>query len=131
MKIKKIYIEEVRENYIDKENIVKNYIFTVILKKGLHKKRYKFLTNLPYFSIAYVSDYGYYNAPNDKEENRKILILAYGELKKRLAELELEYYFKQQDREEEERRILEEREKESRIIKVGEQVTIEKYLKNK
>lgn len=131
MKIKQIWLEDVRQTYVDQENFIKNYTFTITLKRGLFTEDYKFITNLPHFTIAYLSERGYCEAPTDKKENRKILILAYGALKKQLAEWELEYQFEEQDRKEKEKRLQEQREKELGIIKVGEQVTIEKYLKNK
>lgn len=126
MKIKNIWIEDVRTTYVNQEEKIDNFTFVIVFKKGLSKKYYKFMTNFPHFKICYLQERGFENAPTDKEENRKILQLAYGELKKQLATWELFADFRKEDEEEERKR----KEEEQGKIKIGEQVTFEKYLKN-
>ena len=126
MKIKNIWIEDVRATYVNQEEKIDNFTFIVIFQKGLSKKYYKFMTNFPHFKICYLQERGFEVAPTDREENRKILQLAYGELKKLLATWELQADFRKQDEEEERKR----KEEEQGKIKIGEQVSFEKYLKN-
>ena len=85
MKIKNIWIEDIRTNYVNQKEKIDNFTFVIVFKKGLSKKYYKFMTNFPYFKICYLQERGFEIAPTDREENRKILQLAYGELKKLLA----------------------------------------------
>ena len=68
--------------------------------------------------------------PQEKLQSEALLTLIYGEVKKYLGRQEMIYYFKEQrkkEREEEERK---QREEEEKRIKLGEQITFEKYLKN-
>lgn len=126
MKIKDIWIEDVRTTYVNQEEKIDNFTFIVIFQKGLSKKYYKFMTNFPHFKICYLQERGFEVAPTDREENRKILQLAYGEFKKQLAVWELQADFRKEDEEEKRKR----REEEQGKIKIGEQVSFEKYLKN-
>ena len=98
MKIKNIWIEDVRATYVNQEEKIDNFTFIVIFQKGLSKKYYKFMTNFPHFKICYLQERGFEVAPTDREENRKILQLAYGELKKLLATWELQADFRKQVR---------------------------------
>lgn len=124
MKIDRILIEGKQPRYesLTSEKYLVNYQFIVRVRNGLKKEYYRFMTMEPYYKIAYVDC----KAPKDKEKNRKILTLAYGKLKEELAMVEMENYFNAQDAEEEKKR----REEEAGKIKPGEQVSIEKYLKN-
>lgn len=124
IKVDGIYIEGKQPRYesLISEKYLVNYNFVIRFKKGLKKYCYKFMTLEPYYKIAYVDC----KAPEDKEENRKHLILAYGALKNKLAQYEMFDYFEKQDEEEEKKR----KEEEAGKIKPGEQVSIEKYLKN-
>lgn len=126
MKIKNIWIEDIKTTYVNQEEKIDNFTFIVIFQKGLSKKYYKFMTNFPHFKICYLQERSFEVAPTDKEENRKILQLAYGELKKQLAMWELQADFRAEDEEKERKR----REEEQGKIKIGEQVSFEKYLKN-
>lgn len=124
MKIDKILIEGKQPRYesLTSEKYLVNYQFIVRVRNGLKKEYYRFMTMEPYYKIAYVDC----KAPKDREKSRKILALAYGKLKEELAIVEMENYFNAQDAEEEKKR----REEEAGKIKPGEQVSIEKYLKN-
>ena len=121
IKVNGIYIQGHQKHYT-KQKEYTNYTFVIRFKKGLKKYYYKFVTMEPFYKIAYLDC----EAPKNREENRGHLILAYGALKQALAQCEMIGYFDQQDAEEEKQRKEEEAEK----IKPGEQVSIEKYLKN-
>ena len=125
MKIKDFWIEDFEQYEVNEEKRT-NATFVMVLKKGLHKKYYRFKVYLPYIKICYLQDRGFENAPVDIKENREILTLAYGEFKKQLAMWELQADFRAEDEEKERKR----REEEQGKIKIGEQVSFEKYLKN-
>ena len=59
-----------------------------------------------------------------------MLTLIYGEVKKFLGRQEMIYYFKEQKRKEKEEEERKQREEEEKRIKLGEQISFEKYLKN-
>ena len=67
--------------------------------------------------------------PQEKLQREALLTLIYGEVKKFLGRQEMIYYFKEQRRKEREEEERKQREEEERKIKLGEQITFEKYLK--
>ena len=97
-----------------------------------HKKIYfKFLTNEKgnSFRIAFLnSPFGI--GEEYKELRRTVLIKTYSELHKMLAQWRIEGFFKEEDRKEQERLWKEEQERKAKEIKLGEQISIEKYLLN-
>ena len=68
--------------------------------------------------------------PQEKLQREALLTLIYGEVKKFLGRQEMIYYFKEQRRREKEEEERKQREEEEKRIKLGEQITFEKYLKN-
>ena len=68
--------------------------------------------------------------PQEKLQREALLTLIYGEVKKYLGRQEMIYYFKEQRRKEREEEERKQREEEEKRIKLGEQITFEKYLKN-
>ena len=68
--------------------------------------------------------------PQEKLQREALLTLIYGEVKKFLGRQEMIYYFKEQRRKEREEEERKQREEEEKKIKLGEQITFEKYLKN-
>ena len=68
--------------------------------------------------------------PQEKLQREALLTLIYGEVKKFLGRQEMIYYFKEQRRKEREEEERKQREEEEKRIKLGEQITFEKYLKN-
>ena len=68
--------------------------------------------------------------PQEKLQREALLTLIYGEVKKYLGRQEMIYYFKEQRRKEGEEQERKQREEEEKRIKLGEQITFEKYLKN-
>ena len=68
--------------------------------------------------------------PQEKLQREALLTLIYGEVKKFLGRQEMIYYFKEQRRKEKEEEERKQREEEEKRIKLGEQITFEKYLKN-
>ena len=99
-----------------------------IYKIGMKKYKCKFIAGEKLsFKCAFL-DGG--SIPQEKLQREALLTLIYGEVKKFLGRQEMIHYFKEQrrkEREEEERKQREEKEKR---IKLGEQITFEKYLKN-
>lgn len=68
--------------------------------------------------------------PQDRLQREALLTLIYGEVKKFLGKQEMIHYFKDQRRKEKEEQEKKQREEEEKRIKLGEQITFEKYLKN-
>ena len=68
--------------------------------------------------------------PQEKLQREALLTLIYGEVKKFLGRQEMIHYFKEQRRKEREEEERKQREEEEKRIKLGEQITFEKYLKN-
>ena len=68
--------------------------------------------------------------PQEKLQREALLTLIYGEVKKYLGRQEMIYYFKEQKRKEKEEEERKQREEEEKRIKLGEQISFEKYLKN-
>lgn len=83
-------------------------------------------TNIP--KVFYLEDNKSY-IPKDRLDNEALLVLIYGEIQKFKGKIEMINFFKIR-RIEEEKRKKEEEEKKKQIA-LGEQISFEKYLKNK
>lgn len=70
------------------------------------------------------------NVPEERLQREALLVLIYGEVQKFLGRQEMIYYFKEQRRKEKEEEERKQREEEEKRIKLGEQISFEKYLKN-
>ena len=99
-----------------------------IYKIGMKKYKCKFIAGEKLsFKCAFL-DGG--SIPQEKLQREALLTLIYGEVKKFLGRQEMIYYFKEQRRKEREEEERKQREEEEKRIKLGEQITFEKYLKN-
>lgn len=99
-----------------------------IYKIGLKKYKCKFIAGEKLsFKCAFLEGG---NIPEDRLQREALLVLIYGEVKKFLGKQEMIYYFKDQRRKEKEEQERKQREEEEKRIKLGEQITFEKYLKN-
>ena len=99
-----------------------------IYKIGMKKYKCRFIAGEKLsFKCAFLEGG---NIPQERLQREALLVLIYGEVQKFLGRQEMIYYFKEQrkrEREEEERK---QREEEEKRIKLGEQISFEKYLKN-
>ena len=68
--------------------------------------------------------------PADRLNREALLVLIYGEIQKYLGRTEMINYFREQRQKEEEEKRQKEEEERAKRIALGEQITIEKYLKN-
>lgn len=99
-----------------------------IYKIGLKRYKCKFIAGEKLsFKCAFLEGG---NIPEDRLQREALLVLIYGEVKKFLGKQEMIYYFKDQRRKEREEQERKQREEEEKRIKLGEQITFEKYLKN-
>ena len=99
-----------------------------IYKIGMKKYKCKFIAGEKLsFKCAFL-DGG--SIPQEKLQREALLTLIYGEVKKYLGRQEMIYYFKEQKRKEKEEEERKQREEEEKRIKLGEQISFEKYLKN-
>ena len=99
-----------------------------IYKIGMKKYKCKFIAGEKLsFKCAFL-DGG--SIPQEKLQREALLTLIYGEVKKFLGRQEMIYYFKEQRRKEREEQERKQKEEEEKRIKLGEQITFEKYLKN-
>ena len=99
-----------------------------IYKIGMKKYKCKFIAGEKLsFKCAFLEGG---NIPQEKLQREALLTLIYGEVKKFLGRQEMIYYFKEQRRKEKEEEERKQREEEEKRIKLGEQITFEKYLKN-
>ena len=99
-----------------------------IYKIGMKKYKCKFIAGEKLsFKCAFL-DGG--SIPQERLQREALLTLIYGEVKKFLGRQEMIYYFKEQRRKEKEEEERKQREEEEKRIKLGEQITFEKYLKN-
>ena len=99
-----------------------------IYKIGMKKYKCKFIAGEKLsFKCAFL-DGG--SIPQEKLQREALLTLIYGEVKKFLGRQEMIHYFKEQRRKEREEEERKQREEEEKRIKLGEQITFEKYLKN-
>jgi len=126
----KVKVLNILDYYTTRENAYRAEAWFTI---GLHKYYTEFLTNLSvgddFVPIAFLEGWGQ-KLPKDKEMQEKVRIEIYGELCKLLGKWEVEAFLRKQEqkRREEERKKKEEEEK--KTIKIGEQVTFEKWLAN-
>ena len=107
-------------------------IATYRLKGIKHKVKFcyseKAKIDIP--KVIYIECAGTY-IPKDRLDNEALLVLIYGEIRKFQGRIEMIQFFKlRKEKEEEEKRRKEKEEMEKRIA-LGEQITFEKYLKNK
>ena len=99
-----------------------------IYKIGMKKYKCKFIAGEKLsFKCAFLEGG---SIPQERLQREALLTLIYGEVKKFLGRQEMIYYFKEQRRKEREEEERKQREEEERKIKLGEQITFEKYLKN-
>ena len=70
------------------------------------------------------------NIPQERLQREALLVLIYGEVQKFLGRQEMIHFFKEKRKEEEEERRRKEEEEKAKKIALGEQISIEKYLKN-
>lgn len=99
-----------------------------IYKIGMKKYKCKFIAGEKLsFKCAFLEGG---NIPKEKLQREALLVLIYGEVKKYLGRQEMIYYFEEQRRKEKEEEERKQREEEEKRIKLGEQITFEKYLKN-
>lgn len=99
-----------------------------IYKIGMKKYKCKFIAGEKLsFKCAFLVGG---SIPQEKLQKEALLTLIYGEVKKYLGRQEMIHYFKEQRRKEREEQERKQREEEEKRIKLGEQITFEKYLKN-
>ena len=99
-----------------------------VYKIGMKKYKCKFIAGEKLsFKCAFL-DGG--SIPQERLQREALLVLIYGEVKKYLGKQEMIYYFKEQRRKEKEEQERKQKEEEEKRIKLGEQITFEKYLKN-
>ena len=131
-KIKEMYLINEHPTFGDDGNVLyRDYEGEVYGKLNGEKIYFKFVTSEKgnSFRIAFL------NRPlkegeEYKELRRTVLIKTYSELHKMLAQWRIEGFFKEEDRKEQERLWKEEQERKAKEIKLGEQISIEKYLLN-
>ena len=131
-KINEMYLINEHPTFGDDGNVLyRDYEGEVYGKLNGKKIYFKFVTSEKgnSFRIAFL------NRPlkegeEYKELRRTVLIKTYSELHKMLAQWRIEGFFKEEDRKEQERLWKEEQERKAKEIKLGEQISIEKYLLN-
>ena len=99
-----------------------------IYKIGLKKYKCKFIAGEKLsFKCAFLEGG---NIPEDRLQREALLVLIYGEVKKFLGKQEMIQFFREERKREEEERQEKERQEKAKRIALGEQISIEKYLKN-
>ena len=99
-----------------------------IYKIGIKKYKCKFIAGEKLsFKCAFLEGG---NVPQDRLQREALLVFIYGEIKKYLGRQEMIEYFQEQRRKEKEEQEQKEREERAKRIALGEQISIEKYLKN-
>ena len=99
-----------------------------IYKIGMKKYKCKFIASEKLsFKCAFLEGG---NVPQDRLQREALLVLIYGEIKKYLGRQEMIDYFQEQRRKEKEEQEQRKREERAKRIALGEQISIEKYLKN-
>lgn len=103
---------------------------TAIYKIGLKRYKCEFIAgeNLK-FHCAFLDRIGN-KIPEIRLQREALLTLIYGEIQKYLGRAEMICYFKEERKKEEEERRRKEEEEKAKKIALGEQISIEKYLKN-
>ena len=133
MKILKMYIESKNTRYDYSKEEPKpytEYIFIAKIKIGMKIKYYRFVTMSKKYVCAFLDDEHMDEMPKNDKLRKEILIKVYGKLMQILAEWEMEETLIKIDKEIEEEKRKKEQEEKAKRIALGEQVTIEKYLKN-
>ena len=99
-----------------------------IYKIGVKKYKCKFIAGekLP-FKCAFLEGG---SIPQERLQREALLVLIYGEVQKFLGRQEMIQFFREERRKEEEERQERERQEKAKRIALGEQISIEKYLKN-
>lgn len=99
-----------------------------IYKIGMKKYKCKFIAGEKLsFKCAFLEGG---NIPEERLQREALLVLIYGEIKKFLGRQEMIEFFREKRRKEEEEIERKQKEEEEKRIKLGEQITFEKYLKN-
>lgn len=99
-----------------------------IYKIGMKKYKCKFIAGEKLsFKCAFLEGG---NIPQERLQREALLVLIYGEVQKFLGRQEMIHFFKEKHRKEEEERRRKEEEEKAKKIALGEQISIEKYLKN-
>ena len=131
-KIKEMYLINEHPTFGDDGNVLyRDYEGEVYGKLNNKKIYFKFITNEKgnSFRIAFLNR-PFKEGEEYKELRRIVLIKTYSELHRMLAQWRIESFFKEEDRKEQERLWKEEQERRAKEIKLGEQISIEKYLLN-
>lgn len=131
-KIKKMYLTQEFPTFGDDGNVLyRDYEGEVYGKLNNKKIYFKFITNEKgnSFRIAFLNN-SVKRGEEYKELRRVVLIKTYSELHRMLAQWRIEGFFKEEDSKEQERLWKEEQERRAKEIKLGEQISIEKYLLN-
>lgn len=101
-----------------------------VYKIGMKKYKCAFIAGEKLsFKCAFLERYGS-QVPENRLDREALLVLIYGEIQKYLGRTEMINYFREQRQKEEEEQRRKKEEEKAKKIALGEQVTIEKYLKN-
>ena len=99
-----------------------------IYKIGVKKYKCKFIAGEKLsFKCAFLEGG---SIPQERLQREALLVLIYGEVQKFLGRQEMIQFFREERRKEEEERQERERQEKAKRIALGEQISIEKYLKN-
>lgn len=99
-----------------------------IYKIGMKKYKCKFIAGEKLsFKCAFLEGG---NIPQERLQREALLVLIYGEVQKFLGRQEMIQFFREERKKEEEERQEKERQEKAKRIALGEQINIEKYLKN-
>ena len=99
-----------------------------IYKIGMKKYKCKFIAGEKLsFKCAFLEGG---NIPEERLQREALLVLIYGEVKKFLGRQEMIDFFREKRKKEEEERERMQKAEEEKRIKLGEQISFEKYLKN-
>lgn len=131
-KINEMYLINEHPIFGDDGNVLyRDYEGEVYGKLNGKKIYFKFVTSEKgnSFRIAFLNS-TFKGGEEYKELRRIVLIKTYSELHRMLAQWRIEGFFKEEDRKEQERLWKEEQERKAKEIKLGEQISIEKYLLN-
>ena len=131
-KINEMYLINEHPTFGDDGNVLyRDYEGEVYGKLNGEKIYFKFVTSEKgnSFRIAFLNS-TFKGGEEYKELRRIVLIKTYSELHRMLAQWRIEGFFKEEDRKEQERLWKEEQERKAKEIKLGEQISIEKYLLN-
>ena len=131
-KINEMYLINEHPTFGDDGNVLyRDYEGEVYGKLNGKKIYFKFVTSEKgnSFRITFLNS-TFKGGEEYKELRRIVLIKTYSELHRMLAQWRIEGFFKEEDRKEQERLWKEEQERKAKEIKLGEQISIEKYLLN-